>query len=93
MHRSFSAEAALDTRDAVATEEQSRALIARQEEKEVKKSTSKSRQAASKASLEGIILDDSLHSIKQQDIPRGAWTALLKLRGQGGIRIPLYHIL
>ena len=84
LHRSFSAEAALDTKDAAVAEEPSRALAAHEQERSVKKSRKESSRAASRQpSLEGRILDDSSHCIRHQDIPRGVWTALLKLRGSG----------
>ena len=86
LHRSFSAEAAFDTRDAAVTEDDSRALTAQKQEQELKKSTRTSKQAALKALHPvGRILDDSQHSIRQHDIPRGAWLALLKLRGAGSV--------
>ncbi|CAK0736587.1 hypothetical protein CVIRNUC_000770 [Coccomyxa viridis] len=82
--RSFSAEAALDTKDAAVVEEPSRALAVHEQERSVKKSRKEwSRAASREPSLEGRILDDSVHCIRHQDIPRGVWTALLKLRGAG----------
>ena len=85
LHRSFSAEAALDTKDTLAVEEPSRAVAVHEQERSVKKSKKVSRRAAGREpSSEGRILDDSVHCIRHQDIPRGVWTALLKLRGAGG---------
>jgi len=88
LYRSFSAEAALDSRDTAIVEEPSRALTAHKQESEIKKSTKKSTQGtatpAKKARCpEARILDDSRHPIRQHDIPRGVWTTLLKLRGAG----------
>ena len=85
LHRSFSAEAALDTKDTAVVEEPSRAVAAHEQERRVRKSRKESSRAASREpSSEGRILDDSVHCIRHQDIPRGVWTALLKLRGAGG---------
>ena len=85
LHRSFSAEAALDTKDAAVVEEPSRAVAVHEQEKSVKKSKKETSRAASREpSYEARILDDSVHCIRHQDIPRGVWTALLKLRGAGG---------
>jgi hypothetical protein len=82
--RSFSAEAAFDTRDVAVTEDDSQALTAEEQEQELKRSTRTKKQAISKALHPvGRILDDSQHSIRQHDIPRGAWLALLKLRSAG----------
>ena len=85
LHRSFSAEAALDIKDAAVVEEPSRALAAREQERSVTKSKKGGTWAPKRESAsEGRIVDDSVHCIRHQDIPRGVWTALLKLRGAGG---------
>ena len=56
-----------------------------EQEKSIKKSKKETSRAANREpSSEGRILDDSVHCIRHQDIPRGVWTALLKLRGAGG---------
>ena len=98
LHRSFSAEAALDHRDTAVIEEESRAVTVHKQEREVKKGTKGSKSSAGRAAIpEATIIDDSLHPIRQQDIPRGAWTALLKLRGAGDLQssslqvCPLQH--
>ncbi len=68
-------------------EEESRAVIVQKQEEQIRKSAKGSKSSAKKASRpEARIVDDSLHHIRQQDIPRGVLTALLKLRGAGGIQ-------
>lgn len=94
LRRSFSAEAALDHRDTAVIEEASRAVTVHKQEREVKKVINRSKSSASKAAFpEARIVDDSLHPIRQQDIPRGAWTALLKLRGAGDVQSSLTDLL
>ena len=68
-------------------EEESRAVIVQKQEEEVRKSSKGSKSSAKKASRpDARIVDDSLHPIRQQDIPRGVLTALLKLRGAGDVQ-------
>ena len=44
--------------------------------------TARITQSAS-GNMKDTILDDSMHPIRQRDIPRGVWTVLLRLRGAG----------
>ena len=81
--RSFSAEAALDIREAAIVEEESRAVTVYKQEEELRNSRKGSKSPVKGAPRpEASIVDDSLHPIRQQDIPRGVWVALLKLRGE-----------
>lgn len=94
LHRSFSAEAALDIRELAVVEEDSRAVTVYRQEEELRKGRKGSKSSVKTAARpEARIIDDSLHPIRQQDIPRGVWTALLKLRGAGNVQCsPVTHL-